>query len=460
MFRGLHLRLTLMYLVVALALIVLLGVGTYTLLVQYFQSGTDLALQHEMANQFRKYGISVPHELATAEASWYARTPPATQVVPSSQGSEDEHRESVDEDSGKSSHSELDEAYNAELAAIFMMPVAADGSAIAVPDAATPPMNPDKSAVAAALQNGSDWRTVQLNSGERVRLLTYRFTGGGSPAAVQLGRTLGDQDHALTRLLMVLLALGGASAVLLGAGSWWVAGRSLRPAQQAWERQQSFVANASHELRTPLAIVRASTEVALRGLPTRDTDRHELLNDVLQECDHMSALVEDLLLLSRLDAGRLQLEQAKIPLSELLADVQRQTNPLAVKRGVNVAVKEASGTALGDPTRLRQVLLVLLDNALRHTPQGGSVTLAARPEGSMVRLEVSDTGSGIPIEDLPHIFERFYRGRNGASQSDGGGGSGLGLSIAKSLVEAQGGKIGATSAPGRGATISLSLRMA
>jgi signal transduction histidine kinase len=173
----------------------------------------------------------------------------------------------------------------------------------------------------------------------------------------------------------------------------------------------------------------------------------------------MSALVEDLLLLSRLDAGRLQLEHTKISMPELLEDVQRQTSPLAEKRGVSVRIGEANGSVLGDPTRLRQVLLVLLDNALRHTPQGGLVTLAARPEGSMVRLEVSDTGSGIPAQDLPHIFERFYRGTNGTSQPEGGG-SGLGLSIAKSLIEAQGGRMGASSVPGRGATISLSLRTA
>jgi signal transduction histidine kinase len=458
----LRLKLTLMYLVFALALIVLLGVGTYSLLVQYFQSGTDLALQHSMAGQFRKYGQPVPQELAAAEANWYAHTPDASPVSVK-QSHDDDHKDDGDrdgdEDGEKPNHAESDEAYNAELAAIFAMPIASDGSTIVVPGIAQPPMSPDKSAVAAALANGSDIRTVQLGKDERVRLLTYRLTGAGNPAAVQHGRSLGDQDNTLTRLLMVLLALGGASAVLLGVGSWWVAGRSLRPAQQAWERQQSFVANASHELRTPLAIVRASTEVALRGLPARDTDRRELLNDVLQECDHMSALVEDLLLLSRLDAGKLQLEHTRISLPELLEDVQRQTNPLAEKQGVSVRIHEASGAVLGDPTRLRQVLLVLLDNALRHTPQGGSVTLAARPEGSMIRLDVSDTGTGIPAQDLPRIFERFYRGTNGTSQSEGGG-SGLGLSIAKSLIEAQGGRIGASSAPSRGATISLSLKTA
>ncbi len=150
------------------------------------------------------------------------------------------------------------------------------------PNSFAPPLVADAEAVAAAQARGSDWRTVRLKNGARVRLLTYHLDVSDGPAVLQVGRTLTDQDRLLNQLLVGLLGLGGIGAVLLGAASWWLAGRSLIPAQQAWERQQAFVANASHELRTPLTLMRASAEVAQRGLPETD-DRRALLGDVLQE---------------------------------------------------------------------------------------------------------------------------------------------------------------------------------
>ena len=142
------------------------------------------------------------------------------------------------------------------------------------------------------------------------------------------------------------------------------------------------MANASHELRTPLAIMRASTEVALRGIPKNDTDKRELLGDVLQETDHMSSLVEDLLLLSRLDAGRLKMEQTECRGAQdaFRYPAPGQSSCLQARRQSNV--RDAAGTAWGDPARLRQVLIILVDNALRHTPGGGSVTLSARAMGT------------------------------------------------------------------------------
>jgi signal transduction histidine kinase len=241
----------------------------------------------------------------------------------------------------------------------------------------------------------------------------------------------------------------------LGAASWWLAGRSLIPTQRAWEQQQTFVANASHELRTPVTLMRASAEVALRGLPAPDVDRRELLEDILHECDHMSRLVEDLLLLSRLDAGRLKLERSAVPLAELLADVQRQTGRLAGEKGVRLSASSPSGIAWGDPTRLRQVLLILLDNALRHTPPGGSITVEAQPQGRHIQIAVADTGTGIAREHLPHVFERFYRADT--ARGGDGGSSGLGLAIAKGLVEAQGGQIRLGSQPGRGTRVVVTL---
>jgi signal transduction histidine kinase len=192
----------------------------------------------------------------------------------------------------------------------------------------------------------------------------------------------------------------------------------------------------------------------MRSLPAGDADDRALLGDVLQECDHMSRLVEELLLLSRLDAGRLVLARTIIELPELLADVQRQVGRLATERGIQLTTDSAICAVWGDPTRVRQVLLILLDNALRHTPSGGAVRLGARANGRTTQISVADTGSGIPPEHLPHIFDRFYRAES-ASGDDSG--SGLGLSIVKALVEAQGGHIAIESQLEKGTQVVMAL---
>jgi signal transduction histidine kinase len=264
---------------------------------------------------------------------------------------------------------------------------------------------------------------------------------------------LDDQQRVLDALLRVLFLLGGIGALLIAAGSWWVAGRSMAPAQEAWEKQQTFVANASHELRSPLTVLRASAEVAQRGLDPSDA-RNELLEDILQEVDHMARLVDDLLLLSRLDAGRLMLAHERIELAPVLEDLGRKIGRLAETGSIQLEVAAPAGLAvLADRTRLRQVLLILLDNAIHHTPGGGRVSLTARSSGRRVEITVTDTGEGIKAADLPHVFERFYRSTgNGDAE-----GAGLGLAIAKGLTEAQGGTIELLPLPGIGTSARLIL---
>ncbi len=449
MFRGLRLRLTLLYLAVALALIALLGGGTYLLINRYFQRTTDLALQYRLAQEFRLRGIALPQTLASAETTWdtgrLSQPPAHINTQPGHDGRDDgEHHRP---------YTYSDNEFDAELAPIFIMPLNASGQMIAASSDPAPPFTPNVQAVTAALQNGSDWRTVQMSDGSRLRLLTWNVPGNSS-VVFQVGRVLTDQSSALRQLLMVLLVLGGVAALLLGAGSWWLAGRALRPAQAAWERQQAFVANASHELRTPLTLMRASAEVAMRHVTSQDAEQRMLLNDVVQECDHTSHLVDDLLLLSRLDAKQLALERRPIVLADMFADIERQVGRLAADRNIHFAVDHAGDTVLGDVTRLRQVLLILLDNALRYTPDGGAVRLAAQRHGQYVTITVSDSGSGIAPEDLPRVFERFYRADSARTAP---GGSGLGLAIAKALVEAQHGHIALQSQPGQGTQVMVTL---
>jgi signal transduction histidine kinase len=450
MLRGLHLRLTLLYLLAALLLVILIGGSSYYLLQHYFQSSTDLALQHKMATVFQMYGVPLPPDLITAEQAWnasQARLAPFTSAVPVVQ------KQADDEGDGENMGESAENFYDAELAAIFVLPIGASGELVNNPNSYPLPMAPNLEAGSTALVRGYDWRTTRLVDGTPVRLLTYRLSVPGLPAWVQLGRLLNDQARVLGQLLTGLLTLGATSILLLGAASWWLAGRSLLPAQKAWDQQQTFVANAGHELRTPLTLIRAGVEVAMRN--QTGGEQKALFKDILQECDHMARLVEDLLLLSRLDSGRLQLEHQLIALPNFLSEILRQVERLAEKREIHVSLNQAQGKVWGDPTRLRQVLLILLDNALRYTHAGGHIQVATQLQGQMVHIIVTDDGYGIPAEHLPHVFERFYQVEN--TRTDEPRGNGLGLSIAKALVEAQGGTIRLESRVGEGTQVILAL---
>lgn len=495
MLRALRLRLTLLYLGIGLAFLLLVGAGSYGLLRGYYRSSTDLALQHRLVGELRALGVEAPPALAAADAAWYASrgrgVPTPWAAAPSESedhggehggddegGGEDDNGgdgSEADErgDGGGRREAGAEEAYDGELAIIFVRQLTGDGEPLTgtITAGAGPGSVAGAAAVTQAMAAGSDWRTIRAADGTDVRLLTYRIPSAPrtGPAVLQLGRPLDDQARVLRRLLAVLLGLGSVSAVLLGGGGWWVAGRSLQPAERAWRRQQAFVANASHELRTPLTLIRASAEVLQRSLPPAG-DQRSLVEDILAECDHTSRLVSDLLLLSRLDSGQLDLRREPVDALVLIADLTRQFGRLAAAHGIDVAVDGRRGSVesdaprsagegvlvFADPTRLRQVLIALLDNAVRHTPDGGRIRLAAALDGQRGTILVADTGEGIAPEHLPRVFDRFYRAAS-SDRARADGGAGLGLAVARSLVEAMGGAMAIESEPGRGTRVTIEL---
>jgi signal transduction histidine kinase len=345
-----------------------------------------------------------------------------------------------------------EEVYDTELSPVFVTPLNSSnqtpGSSLS-----PAPVVQDAQAIQAARVKGSDLRTTRLPDGRRVRLLTYRAAVPGGPELLQVGRLLQDQEQILDRFLLSLLALSALSIILLGIGSWWLSGRSLGPAQRAWDQQQAFISNASHELRTPLTLIRANAEYALRDLPEKE--RQSSLRDILQESDYMSRLVDDLLLLSRLDSQRLKLNREIVDLAALLEEACRQAEKLAQGKDIHILVDQDEGKVWADSMRLRQVLLILLDNAVRFTPAGGAIRLEAHQQGKQYQIDITDTGRGIPPEHLPHIFEQFYQ-VPGATGEDARS-NGLGLSIAKALIEAQGGAIDLHSQVGQGTQAVISL---
>lgn len=256
---------------------------------------------------------------------------------------------------------------------------------------------------------------------------------------------------------MLVIFLGVLVALLIALFSWWLAGRSLLPAQRAWKHQQQFIANASHELRTPLTLIRANAEVAQRS-SIHESRRQELLQDILQECDHVGRLVEDMLLLSRLDAKKLTLVKERVDVPDLVSEVHQQFRSLAERQGIALVLDFCAEAVLGDRTRLRQVLTILVDNALKFTPTNGAVHLGSSLEKNEVVLFVRDNGVGIAQNHLRHVFDRFYQVNAGASTLTMSAGSGLGLSIAKGLVETQGGSIQIESTAGEGTCVTVRFR--
>ena len=170
----------------------------------------------------------------------------------------------------------------------------------------------------------------------------------------------------------------------------------------------------------------------------------------------MERLAQDLLTLARSDAGGLELMTAPVEVSSVAAEVVRRTRPLAQTHGLQLALHTETGQSVvdGDPDRMQQVLLILIDNAIKHTPSGGRIDVRVRRHGQHATVEVADTGAGISAEDLPRIFDRFYRADK-ARRAEGG--TGLGLAIAKTLVEAHGGQMTIASTPGHWTQVTLSL---
>jgi signal transduction histidine kinase len=278
--------------------------------------------------------------------------------------------------------------------------------------------------------------------------------GGELVGVIQAGQPRRVVQETVNRLIFVLVPVGLGALVLAAIGGMFVSSLAMRPVRESFDRQRKFVADASHELKTPLTLIRADAEVLARDLAA-PTER-DLIGDLVAETERMDRLISDLLLLARLDAGKLAVAHDAFDLSTVLAETAERFRARATAEGVGLEV-ESSGelTARGDPERTSQILAILIDNALRHTPPEGTVTVVGSSDDRWVEASVADTGPGIPPEHLPRIFDRFYRAE--AARTRGGGGSGLGLAIAYDLVRAQDGHITVENPETGGAVFRLKL---
>ncbi len=227
--------------------------------------------------------------------------------------------------------------------------------------------------------------------------------------------------------------------------------------EQAEQRRKEFIADVSHELKTPLTTVKSYTETLLDGAVNDESVRSEFLQVVLDETDRMSRMVRDLLDLSLIDSGRIEWEQESFSVVDLIDDACGKLAPRAKDKDISLGYRgdEDVPDIYGDSDRIEQVLVNLLTNAVEYTPRGGQVRVNWRKSGEFVEVVVSDTGIGIPREELPWVFERFYRVDKARSRSSGG--TGLGLAIAKDIVDSHGGSISVDSEEGEGTAIAFCL---
>jgi len=351
--------------------------------------------------------------------------------------------------------------------------------------------------------DGGDSRleTLSLGDGTSWRVLVQSVTQPGQPDRLLLVARSAAYTGVVLSQLVTLIAVTAPLVLLLAiAGGVLLAGRALKPIDQmtrtaetisaedmsrrlalprtrdevgrlaatfdrmldrlnrSFEQQRRFTADASHELRTPLAMLVSRAGLALER--HRSAEEYErVLGEIRDEGMRMGRIVNDLLMLARADAGDVVALSERLDAGELVNSVVEAMAPLASERGVTLRPDTEHGLMLvGDQTRLMQLLVNLIDNAFAHTPRGGKVLVAVFRDAESAVFDVMDTGTGIPPEHLPHVFERFYRGdRDGRSPRSG---AGLGLSLCLSIAQAHGGDIHIASQPGKGTHVTVRLPLA
>jgi len=330
-----------------------------------------------------------------------------------------------------------------------------------------------------------------------LRFLARRVDVLGKTYTVQVAAPTHEILEGLAGFGWALIVLIPVVLLVAAAGGWWMSGRALQPVDQiietarsigeqslarrlpvpstedemqrlsetlnqmlgriesAFRRVTEFTADASHELRTPVALVRTTAELALRK-PRSVEEYQRALAEVHAESIRTTGLIEDLLTLARADAGKAVLERQEVDLVSLVREAGQQGRKLAQAKNLSFRTElpDQPVPILGDAGALRRLLLIVIDNGVKYTPQG-EIAVRLRIDGGAAEMEVTDTGLGIEKADLPHIFERFYRSDKSRNREFGG--SGLGLSIAKWIVESHHGSVEVSSEPDRGSTFTVRL---
>jgi signal transduction histidine kinase len=309
---------------------------------------------------------------------------------------------------------------------------------------------PVEAAVQAVRASGADDLRVEELGGTSARILSVPVDLPNGRYVIQVVAFRTAEESTLRTLLLVLLVGGLGALILALAGGWLYAQRALVPIRESLRRQREFAADASHELRTPITILRASIEDLQRHPELPVARVGTALEDMHAEVGHMTDLVDGLLVLARADSGVVELLQDPADLADAAAAALGELTPLAQARGVELSLDAVPTDVIGDFARLRQLAVILIDNAIRHGGAGVRVDVSVGREGPSALLRVDDTGPGLPAGDESRVFERFWRAA-GAPE----GGLGLGLATASWIAERHGGTITAAQRPGGGARFEV-----
>jgi heavy metal sensor kinase len=349
--------------------------------------------------------------------------------------------------------------------------------------------------LARALAGGRDLLTVELQPGDH-RYRAQALAVPGRRRVVVVAESLSHAEESVRRVLILLLIAGPAAVAIASTGGWWLARKALGPVdrmtseaaaigierlhervavpraqdeighlavtlnamlerlEQGVREKHRLISDASHELRTPLAVMRAELDVSLRGDELSPAGR-AVLESAREEVDTMSRTVDNLLTLAQADEGRLELLTEPARLRETVEAAVAPLRALAAAKHVRLRVHAGDEEVLADPRRLRQALVNFIENAIKYSRPGGEVGVTAWQRRDEVGVTVTDDGPGIPAEDRPHVFDRFYR-VDGARGRDVGG-SGLGLAICREIADSHGGRVWVDSEEGRGSAFSLAL---
>jgi len=339
--------------------------------------------------------------------------------------------------------------------------------------------------------------TTKIPNGQEIRLYASPLRSDSAiHGVVVVGRSTAEIKDMLESLRYILILAILATLILAGGGGLFLAKRAFKPVEQitrtareieesdlsrrievrsedelgrlastlnqmiarlerAFSRQRQFTADASHELRTPLAVIQAESTLALQRKRT-ESDYRKSLELISRDAAYMSTLLDRLLFLARSDAGKEQLNPEAVNLKELLTDLVLEIEPLCQEKELECQLSPLENLVVnGDKVELKQLFFNLMDNAIRYTPSGGVVSVSVERKGETAVVVIKDSGVGIPMEHISHIFERFYRVDKARSRAEGG--VGLGLSICQHIVQVHGGRIEVESQVGQGSTFSVFL---
>lgn len=273
-----------------------------------------------------------------------------------------------------------------------------------------------------------------------------------SDATIQNTQALIIRTHSR---LQTAITIADTVVLVAAAGlSYLLAGKTLRPIKEALESQKRFSADASHELRTPLAIMKSEIEVNLRNTKAEVVDYQNMATSNLEEIDRMSNVVENLLSLSRNQSATFKQDRSPLELLGLTKNVVDKMQYLADQSNITITLaKSTEAIIIGDKLALERMCMNLIQNAIQYTPRGGRITVTVQAHAEQVEVRITDTGVGIPEQDLPRIFEPFYKAD--AARASNGSGAGLGLSIVKAIADKHGAVIQARSTVGTGTTLSV-----